>query len=250
MKARNRWNIRRDYEESYPKVLGFLDDYWQVYDVFEPECVHKQASCPLFETFCVIDGQIVRWHIHVARILASCDALEWKDEVDYLRSLVNDALEEMGGVSPNARIKVRLEYDESGLIRADASLYVPRTVRSLRLVEANSLNYALKSTDRTAINRTFAQRNGCDDVLIVRGGRLTDTSIANIALWHTEQQRWFTPSRPLLYGTHRAALLFAGTIFEDDALTPERLSEFSRVRLFNAMLQWGEIDLPIEAIQF
>ena len=83
---------------------------------------------------------------------------------------------------------------------------------------------------------------------MVRDRLLTDTSIANIALWHEQYNRWYTPAHPLLRGTHRAALLRAGTIHEDTALTLDRLSEFSRIRLFNAMLAWGEIELPVVAL--
>jgi len=142
----------------------------------------------------------------------------------------------------------RIVYGAEGIRSITFRSYAPRLVRSLRLVVADHVDYALKSTNRKVIMECFDQRNGCDDVLMVRDNLLTDTSISNIALWHEQHRRWYTPARPLLRGTHRAFLLRTGIIFEDSALTLDRLSEFSRIRLFNAMLAWGEIELPMVAL--
>ena len=50
--------------------------------------------------------------------------------------------------------------------------------------------------------------------LIVKDGYLTDTSIANIALY--DGYTWFTPAHPLLRGTKRAELLNKQLIVEKD----------------------------------
>lgn len=80
--------------------------------------------------------------------------------------------------------------------------------------------------------------------LIVRRGLLTDTSIANIALF--DGKDWFTPKLPLLRGTCRTALIDNGIIKEKD-IRPEELSSYSFVRLFNAMIngeRWNFLPEP------
>ena len=85
-----------------------------------------------------------------------------------------------------------------------------RPVHSLQLVYSDDIDYTYKSTDREALNRLFACRGERDDILIVRRGLLTDTSIANIALF--DGKDWFTPKLPLLRGTCRTALIDNGII--------------------------------------
>ena len=97
------------------------------------------------------------------------------------------------------------------------------------------------------LNRLFASRGTADDVLVVRKGWLTDTSICNIALWNGKQ--WITPSKPLLAGTKRASLLEQGEIATGD-IRPDDLPAYSRIRLFNAMIEFGEIELPVDKIMF
>lgn len=60
--------------------------------------------------------------------------------------------------------------------------YQIRPVHSLQLVRGGQIEYRRKRADRSELNALFACRGEADDVLIVRGGLLTDTSIANIAL--------------------------------------------------------------------
>ena len=81
--------------------------------------------------------------------------------------------------------------------------------------------------------------------IIVRRGLLTDTSIANIALF--DGKDWFTPKLPLLRGTCRTALIDNGIIKEKD-IRPEELSSYSFVRLFNAMIKWGALEFSTGTI--
>ncbi len=86
----------------------------------------------------------------------------------------------------------------------------------------------------------------CDDILLVKEGLITDTTIANIAFY--DGNSWYTPQHPLLKGTKRAQLLDQGLLLEKD-LKPEDLSSFIAIRLFNAMIDWGELELPIQALR-
>ena len=113
-------------------------------------------------------------------------------------------------------MKCRVIYDGSGIKEISYEAYQMRPVHSLQLVYSDDIDYTYKSTDREALNRLFACRGERDDILIVRRGLLTDTSIANIALF--DGKDWFTPKLPLLRGTCRTALIDNGIIKEKDIL--------------------------------
>ena len=88
------------------------------------------------------------------------------------------------------RTKCRVEYDKD-ILSVDYAAYHIRPVSSLRLVVDDEVTYRYKSSDRSVLNRLFAFREAEDDVLIVRRGLLTDTSVCNVALWNGKQ--WVTP---------------------------------------------------------
>lgn len=142
-------------------------------------------------------------------------------------------------------LKARVAYGATGIGPISYTPYTLRPVRSLALVADDNIDYTYKSADRRCLEQLFSQRGACDDILIVRQGLLTDTSIANIAL--TDGTRWYTPAHPLLPGTRRAALLAQG-ILHPRMLTPRDLSAFSAIRLFNALIGWGELELPVQAV--
>lgn len=91
----------------------------------------------------------------------------------------------------------------------------------------------------------FAQRGETDDILIVRNELLTDTSICNIAL--LDGDKWYTPAAPLLYGTMREKLLSESKIRAIE-IRLDSLANYQKIRLFNAMIDFGEIEFPVSAI--
>ena len=141
--------------------------------------------------------------------------------------------------------KARVVYGKTGIEEVSYAAYTIRCVQSLAIIQSDTIDYTYKSTDREALNHLFAQRGTCDDILIVKQGLLTDTSIANIALY--DGNYWYTPKHPLLKGTKRAQLLYENILLEKD-IRPEDLSAFSTIRLFNAMIDWGELELPVSAL--
>ena len=142
------------------------------------------------------------------------------------------------------RTRCRIVYDTE-IRSVEFFPYQIRSVKTLQLVEDNQVDYGCKYANRSALNRCFAQRGACDDVLIVQNSDVTDTTIANVAFWNGET--WFTPSTPLLKGTMRASLLDSHQI-QEAKIRVEDLSHFSRLRLFNAMISFGEIELPIQSV--
>ena len=120
------------------------------------------------------------------------------------------------------RTKCRVEYTRE-VLQVEYVPYRMRPVHSLRLVTCDEIDYSYKSTDRQCLNDLFAQRGGHDDV----------------ALWNGTS--WITPARPLLCGTMRAYLLDKGLVQAGD-IPVEDLPKYTRIRLFNALIGFGEID--------
>lgn len=131
--------------------------------------------------------------------------------------------------------KCRIIYDRQ-IQNIEWIPYHPSNIRSLKLVEANEIDYAYKYLDRQGLASLFALRGECDDILIVKDGYLTDSYYCNIACWDGEQ--WLTPHRPLLAGTCRARLIEEGHIREAE-IRPKDLPLFSGFRLMNALLGWS-----------
>lgn len=137
--------------------------------------------------------------------------------------------------------KARVVYGENGIEEVGYAPYAMREIRSLKVVEADDIDYRYKSTDRSELNRLAAQKGTSDEVIIVRKGLVTDTSFTNLAIY--DGKHWLTPKTPLLRGTKRDFLLEKGMIQEAD-ITLEDLKKASKVSLFNAMIEFGERIIP------
>lgn len=137
----------------------------------------------------------------------------------------------------NGLLRARVLYDQN-----DASIeYIPyekREIKKLKLVFDDTIEYSKKYEDREKINQLFAQREECDDILIVKEGLVTDTSIANIAFF--DGDIWLTPKQPLLEGTMRAKLLDEKKIFPT-YISYKDISKFQKIALMNAMIDFDII---------
>lgn len=158
------------------------------------------------------------------------------------------SLEEL--VAPTADMdfyKARVVYGEQGVKDITYAAYAMREIRSLQVVENDAIMYDYKSADRSSLNALVAQKGDCDEIIIVKHGLLTDTSFTNLAIY--DGNHWITPKRPLLLGTKRAALLDKGIIQEAD-ITLNDLRNAVKVSLFNAMIEFGEREVPIGNVRF
>lgn len=153
-------------------------------------------------------------------------------------------------VAPTADMdfyKARVVYGEQGVKDITYAAYAMREISSLQVVENDAITYDYKSTDRSSLNALVAQKGDCDEIIIVKHGLLTDTSFTNLAIY--DGKHWITPKRPLLLGTKRAALLDKGIIQEAD-ITLNDLRNAVKVSLFNAMIEFGEREVPIGNVRF
>ncbi|MCD7976167.1 MAG: aminotransferase class IV family protein [Tannerellaceae bacterium] len=187
--------------------------------------------CPLLETLRIEKGEIHQLSFHNERMNRSRrDCFGSTKDLD-LRNFIQPEIYE-------ERTKCRVVYRDQ-IEKIEYSSYALPSIRSLRLVTDDKVDYTYKSTDREALKQLYRSRENCDDIIIVKNDLLTDTFFCNIALWNGNQ--WQTPAQPLLKGTCRASLLEEGKIIEKD-IRIEDLDYFSRICLFNAMISFGEID--------
>ena len=132
--------------------------------------------------------------------------------------------------------KLRLLYGAE-LHSVEVEPYSIRPVGSLQVVSADGLSYGRKYADRRGIQQLFDKRGKCDDIIMVQGGHLTDSSYANLALF--DGRRWFTPAWPLLQGTRRAQLIQL-KIIHPTVIRLRDIGHFESIRLINAMMEWEE----------
>jgi 4-amino-4-deoxychorismate lyase len=137
------------------------------------------------------------------------------------------------------KIKARFLYSKE-FYSVEFQEYIPVKVQSLKIIENDSIEYAHKYIDRSAIVSMMQERGICDDILIVKKGRITDSSISNIVFYDGE--KWITPEFPLLKGTTRERLLHGKRIFLRD-ITIGKLKLFSHFRLINSMLDFEEQEM-------
>lgn len=148
----------------------------------------------------------------------------------------------------NGTYKVRLVYDldsEDAEYDIEFSEYYPRKIETLEIVSAKRFDYSMKFEDRTNINK-MVESSDADDIIISINNYITDGSYFNLAFW--DGSGWVTPSTPLLKGVRRTQLLSEQKIKEAPIQVSE-LDAFKKVSLINAMIDIGELELPVSAIE-
>ena len=128
-------------------------------------------------------------------------------------------------------LKCRVLYGEE-IERIEYEPHIRRRIYSLKLVYSDKIHYASKYADRSELEKLYAERGSCDDILIVKEGCLSDSFYANTAFW--DGTAWITPDTPLLEGTMRASLLEQG-LLREARIRKEDLGRYPKVRLINAL---------------
>lgn len=142
-------------------------------------------------------------------------------------------------------VRCRLVYDKE-IKTIDFSLYQRKKIRSLKLVSCDTIDYHDKSLDRAHLERLLGQKEQCDEIIIVKDGFITDSSMANLIFFNGKE--WFTPAIPLLPGTCRERMLKSGLIHERK-IKPADLDGYLGVKLINAMRYPEESEeIPISEI--
>lgn len=180
----------------------------------------------LFETIRLKDGVLQNLEYHNARLNHSRKSL--------YKSIDNIDLVQLIQIPQACRLgifKCKVIYSKT-VKSIDFEPYLPRTIKSLRLIEDNKISYSYKYTNRGSLNELLTKRERYDEIIIVKNGFITDTSYSNIIFF--DGIRWFTPSTPLLHGTMRSFLL-ANNLIEEMDIKVVDLRLFQKARLINAM---------------
>lgn len=144
-------------------------------------------------------------------------------------------------------VKCRIVYN-SKVVSIDFEPYKMRTICSLAIVEDMAIDYSYKYLNRDSIDKLFARREDCDDILIVKNSLVTDTSYTNVVFKDVEG-KLYTPTSTLLAGIKRQRLLEAG-IIEEKEVHVNNIYLYAGVYLINAMIDIeDDIFVSIESIR-
>jgi 4-amino-4-deoxychorismate lyase len=198
--------------------------------------------CLLFETLRIDHGRVMHAEWHETRMKDSIHEI-WKIETT---------------ICLNEIIKIPEKW-QTGIVHCNVSygphlesvtfkFYTKRPVSSLKLIECNDIDYHLKKSDRSLLDDLYSKRDNCDEIIIVKDGFITDTSISNLIFF--DGKNWFTPETPLLKGTCRQRLLNEGKVSEVK-IRVETFEQYVGLKLINAMRQPDEEEMiPISAIEW
>jgi 4-amino-4-deoxychorismate lyase len=195
----------------------------------------------LVETIRVENGELLNVSFHNERIIRTLYNIYGVMKSPDLEKII-----EVPESAGNGIYKCRVLYDDK-TISAEFLPYSFRKIRSLKVVFSDDICYPYKYVNRDKINRLWEMRGDCDDILIVKFGKVTDSSCANVILKDFEE-KWVTPSSFLLPGTRRANLMKRRLIGEAD-ISYNDLSKYSELKLINAMIDIDESDgIPVRKI--
>lgn len=181
----------------------------------------------LLETLCIENGQVQLLPYHAARMQRSRrELLQSQIPLDLQAVLLPLLRDYQEGL-----YKCRVLYGK-GIDEIQFSPYQRPQIRSLKKVHNNSITYAHKYEDRTALHELYQQKGTCDDILIIKDGWVTDTYVGNFLLFDGKQ--WWTPDKPLLQGVQRQYLLDRGFI-RQAAIRESELGNFQAFKFINAL---------------
>jgi 4-amino-4-deoxychorismate lyase len=186
--------------------------------------------CLLFETIKVNNGSFCNLQYHSERMNTSRKLLLRSQNKIDLKALLTVPLECLSDV-----FKCRVSYDHY-IHKIEFEKYKIRKIKTLQLVIADNIDYSHKFSDRSLLER-LKKSTDADEILIVKNGKITDTSFSNIVFF--DGKKWVTPNSPLLKGTRRQELLDKEIIHERKICTDD-LEKFKKAKLINAMLDFEE----------
>ncbi len=123
------------------------------------------------------------------------------------------------------------------IVKIDFYPYKTRNFKNLICVDSK-IDYSLKSTNRKEFEKLLNSNKNFDDIIIIKDNLVTDTSIANIAIY--DGLKWFTPKTPLLKGTLRASLI-EKNLLEIKDFGKNELKSSVKIAIMNAMIGFYEL---------
>jgi len=118
-------------------------------------------------------------------------------------------------------------------------------VQSVKIVHAPSIEYLHKYQDRKALDALYQKKGNCDDIIIVKNGKITDSYYSNLAF--LKNGMWYTPAHSLLDGTMRTLLLEKKKIKAKQILL-EEIRTYESISFFNAMIPFKQVVIATESV--
>lgn len=187
---------------------------------------------PLFETLCIENGQVQNLALHQQRYENSLR--EFYAGQPYNIFSLAKILQKNTALWANLQspiIRCRIDYNATQY-HLQCFPYQRKTYQRFQPVICDDIDYHLKYSNRAIFNELLKQKGDCDEIIIVKQGKITDCTIGNLILRQGSQ--WFTPDSPLLIGTQRSKLLKERKIIERKILLSD-LPLFEEIRLINAL---------------
>lgn len=190
------------------------------------------------ESICCKDGELLLLDLHQARVNRT-----FFTNYGLLAKPIR-LFRVIRNIPRKGKYKCRVVYDQES-VNFEFEPYQTPKINSLQIVEGDSIDYRFKYTDRKALDLLYKNRGDCDDILIVKNGRVTDSYFANMAFFDGEG--WWTPEQPLLAGVRRQSLLDQRLLQVADIGVAD-LNKYEKVSLINAMNDLGEIEIETKNI--
>ncbi len=183
----------------------------------------------LIETIACVDGKLQNLFWHTIRANKSRSIL-----FNTKTKLALDKIP-LPNFVVKGKWKCRILYDKK-IHGISFEPYVPKVVKTLKIIESN-ISYGHKFEDRSELDNLYNQRGNADDIIIIKNGLVTDTSIFTVLLF--DGRDWVTPETPLLEGTMRAQLI-SKKVITTKKITQEALFNYQKIMLVNSMNPFDE----------
>ncbi|PHO13864.1 branched-chain amino acid aminotransferase [Malaciobacter marinus] len=136
-------------------------------------------------------------------------------------------------------LRCKVIYNSDEIIDIKYFEYRKKEIKNFKIIKNDKIEYSKKYLNRDSLNKLFEQKESCDEIMIFKNSLLTDTSIANIAIFYDNS--WITPKKPLLNGTTRQRYINSGFIKEAD-ITLAMLKNAKKIALLNAMIDFDILE--------
>jgi len=191
---------------------------------------NKVLEKACFETIKVQNGKLLNLKYHQQRVDYTREFLGFNERLELKEDSFD--LPQLG------EFRLRVDYYED-IKSSTCKALTCRTFKEFKIVESD-ISYGYKYSNREKLDYLKVDEK---EIIIVKDGLLTDTTIANIAL-HVNGI-WFTPRVPLLKGTTRARLIDEGFLRCED-LSIKDLEIAQKFAIMNALNDFIVVKAKIE----
>ena len=186
----------------------------------------------LFETILIRKGSLQNTKYHELRMKRSRKALfNLNEHIDLRQSICH--------IPSNGEYRCKVCYSDK-IYNIEIKPYRYIEKKSFLLIDAD-FDYQYKYLDRSPIEYYKQSFPDFDDLIFIKNELVTDTTIANIAIYTDNQ--WLTPKNPLLRGTMREKLL-AEDILKECNITYNDIFCAEKFAVMNALSGFRIIDSP------